>query len=667
MHQIMKKPAYLFALVSLSVLTSEIAYGFDPHFKDVEASIEAVGSYLDVEYMTYDDTRSDWIEDSHLHFGEIWFHGEVHNYDGIVVWTGKSNKIVPTNSSEKNVIGFATYDPARGEWAKKVFEYGSVDITLSVGNGVVGWVVDSSNTDEVFSSTYDPAEGKWETSLLESSNSGGNFSIITKDGIVVWKQFKYSNYPDYIDSSYIKAATYAPSNSKWEKSFAYTVNGWTALDVNHATVFAKDRNQNPFTLGYDSSQNNWRMNFDTKPQAGFRVTHTLHEGIPNLWITDMSIGRSGVTWKDEGGNVISNSASVNFEYPLLFGTLLEQTASGFGSATNDIKSVPIHDMLGDKIMGAAGRARVGVPVTDEIFGELIIEGNEDKSVLLLVDGPALSKFGLDYCENPTLRVWRHPDPINNFSSRIRIAENESWEVQTDYNGLGYTDTNPLNLSTAILELVSRGENLNEYTQGSTDAALLLRLPPGIYTYQVKKKQTSDDGIAVLRTFQIENGQYALSDSTISGMAVRGRLGNTTADQLFGEFRITGENTKKVLLQVSGPSLAQSGLEYSVDPKIKVWFHPNPENFAERILVAQNDNWMEQEVGWTVADPDISNIEAARGQITQKNNRADIFTNGSKDASLLLSLKPGLYTCMVCRSHSLPSEEGIVVLRTFEIE
>ena len=129
-----------------------------------------------------------------------------------------------------------------------------------------------------------------------------------------------------------------------------------------------------------------------------------------------------------------------------------------------------------KLPSLSTRAWVGTGA-DVLIPGLAIEGNAPKRVLIRAAGPALQQFAIDgYLVDPQLEVTT--------LAGASLATNDDW------------DSNDAALRTA-------GESVGAFpfTPGSKDAALLIELPPGLYTAIVRGANNTS-GIALVEAYEL---------------------------------------------------------------------------------------------------------------------------------------------------------------------
>jgi hypothetical protein len=140
--------------------------------------------------------------------------------------------------------------------------------------------------------------------------------------------------------------------------------------------------------------------------------------------------------------------------------------------------VEVYEMgSASRLLNLSTRARVQSGDGVLISG-LVISGTQPRRVLVRASGPALAKAGVTgVLANPVLSL---------FKSTTVIATNDDWDSG--------------NAATAV-NSASKAVGAVPFPAGSKDAALLIDLPPGVYSMQVKG--VSDvSGIALLEVFDV---------------------------------------------------------------------------------------------------------------------------------------------------------------------
>lgn len=159
-------------------------------------------------------------------------------------------------------------------------------------------------------------------------------------------------------------------------------------------------------------------------------------------------------------------------------------ASGVGGSTG-VGIVEIYDVVlpsafsEDKLLNVSTRGEVSAGDKVLIAG-LIINGSTPKRVLIRAVGPTLSTLGVSTSlANPTLRLVRQ-------DTGATVRENNDWELGND--------------ATEVAEVAAEVGAFALPT-GSKDAALLINLPPGVYTAIVDTADGSS-GIALVEVYEV---------------------------------------------------------------------------------------------------------------------------------------------------------------------
>jgi hypothetical protein len=113
-----------------------------------------------------------------------------------------------------------------------------------------------------------------------------------------------------------------------------------------------------------------------------------------------------------------------------------------------------------------------------LIGGFVVQGPAYKRMLIRAVGPTLSVFGVgNALRDPVLTIY---------SGQTIVATNDRWEIGSD--------------SAAVVKASTVAGAFN-LANGSEDAALLLTLPPGAYTVEVRGKN-SLEGVALLEIYDV---------------------------------------------------------------------------------------------------------------------------------------------------------------------
>lgn len=233
----------------------------------------------------------------------------------------------------------------------------------------------------------------------------------------------------------------------------------------------------------------------------------------------------------------------------------------------------------------------------------VVSGTAPKTMLVRAVGPGLGGFGVaGSLANPRLSV---------FSGERLVATNEDWSDGPEMQA-ACTRVGAFNL-----------------TRGSQDAALLVSLPPGAYSAQVGTN--GGEGVALVEVYDVETSQPA---TQLVNLSTRGYVGTDDAVLVAG-FVVSGTAPKRVLVRGVGPALTGFGVGGALaDSQLRI--------HSGNTVIAQNDNW---ETAQPVAG---GPVPAGADAIAAAAQTAGAFAlpPGSRDAALVVTLPPGIYSAIV---------------------
>jgi len=250
----------------------------------------------------------------------------------------------------------------------------------------------------------------------------------------------------------------------------------------------------------------------------------------------------------------------------------------------------------------------------------VVTGTTPKTMLIRAVGDSLAGFGVnDGLANPTLTLYGAHSTV--------IAANSGWADNAD--------------------IAAAGSAVGAFAlmPGKTDAALLVALLPGLYSAQVT---APNNGSVVLEVYDVA-ATAAVPTKQLINISTRAHIDGT--NQVFQGFVISGDQPKRVLLRAVGATLQSFGVSDPVaDPAITV--------YSGDAVIASNDNWGDEatgSAGVTLGGPaDIASAAATVG--------AFALPSGSKDASLLITLQPGVYSAVVTAGDG---QSGSVIVEAYE--
>jgi uncharacterized delta-60 repeat protein len=266
-----------------------------------------------------------------------------------------------------------------------------------------------------------------------------------------------------------------------------------------------------------------------------------------------------------------------------------------------------------RLSNLSTRARIAAG--NELLTGFAITGTGERTVLVRAVGPGLNGFGVTgTLAAPLLRLF---DAAGN-----TLVENTGWA------------------SAAALTQAAAVSGAFPLAAGSADAALLVTLAPGAYSIQISDANGAAGGVALAEVYDVAGG----TASRLANVSSRSNL-TATDTALISGFVIAGTTNNSVLVRGVGPALTQFGVTGALaDPMVGIYDSTGRN-------VAANDNW--SATATTRAALILSATEVG----------AFAFTDGSKDAAVLLTLAPGAYTAQVTAASGQP---GSALLEIYEV-
>jgi len=267
-----------------------------------------------------------------------------------------------------------------------------------------------------------------------------------------------------------------------------------------------------------------------------------------------------------------------------------------------------------RFVNNATRARV-TSGSGTLIAGFVITGTEPKTMLIRGVGPTLADYQVpEALAAPYLKVY------NNATGAL-VASNLGWRTAPD----------PAALAAAAQQVGAFALRAN-----SADSALLLTLPPGIYSANVST-DVAGGGVALAEIYEVGSNH-----SRIVNMSTRANVG-TGADVLIPGLVINGDAPRTVLVRAVGPTLASFGVENSLArPVLTLLSGGTP--------IATNQ-------GWSTA--------ANAAELAAAAQRVGGFPlpSGSADSALLVSLNPGIYSLHVSGANATT---GVALVEVYEV-
>lgn len=240
---------------------------------------------------------------------------------------------------------------------------------------------------------------------------------------------------------------------------------------------------------------------------------------------------------------------------------------------------------------------------DPMIAGFSVGGDGPQTLLIRAVGKSLEKFGItDVVGEPVISI------VPSKSGSTMIQTDGGWDESTDLDAL-------------VAAMTEAGAFTLE--KGSKDAAILLRLDPGLYT-AVVEDSSRKGGTSLVEVYALDDDLEIVSGRLLN-LSTRGYVGNGK-DVLIAGLVIRGQQAQRVLIRGIGPKLGAFGVTNVVsDPEIKIYASGVSEAFAT------NDDWS------------VDSAEASVIAAVSKTVGAFSLPQGSTDAALVLNLNPGMYT------------------------
>ena len=297
-----------------------------------------------------------------------------------------------------------------------------------------------------------------------------------------------------------------------------------------------------------------------------------------------------------------------------------------------ITSEPARLILNHSRLSAlSARAQVASGADILIAGFVVANDNgpasdEPWSLVIRGVGPSLKDLGVaQYLANPNLKLYQ----LVQGQQSLR-ATNEDWGLLPDADR---TLCSSLAAKVGAFELPS----------ASLDAALIRQAPqlsfnttPQIYTAHISGAD-GQTGVALAEIYDA-----SLVHARLMAISARARVASGE-NVLIAGFVIDGTKPLNVLLRGIGPALATHGVATALsNPKITLF---------DRVgrPLETNDDW-----------GTASNLSALRAAIAASGTSS--FADGSRDAAMLVTLDPGVYTLHVS---SVDGSPGVALAEIYE--
>lgn len=327
---------------------------------------------------------------------------------------------------------------------------------------------------------------------------------------------------------------------------------------------------------------------------------------------------------------VSSTYSINAVTPADAGTYTVLVSNSAGSALSDASvlnvtpantpaptppppAVPIP--VAGHLTNLSVRGSAGSEQQTLIVG-FIVTGSSSLPVLIRGWGPALatSPFNIPgTLADPVLHI---------FHDATQVTENDNWGNDPQ------------------IAAVTGQVGAFPFSPTGKDAAVYTRFLPGANTAHVVGA-TSGSGVTLAEVYDA-NTVYLPGSTRLTNLSARAKVG-VGAEVLIGGFAIGGQTSLTLLIRAVGPTLANFGVNgVLADPKLEL--------HSSTALLQTNDNWSEAANASTIA--------------TLNTQQAFALPANSKDAVILVTLPPGVYSAVVA---GVNNTTGTTLLEVYEVQ
>ena len=276
-------------------------------------------------------------------------------------------------------------------------------------------------------------------------------------------------------------------------------------------------------------------------------------------------------------------------------------------------------------LGNIATRGVATSGANSMIAGTIVTGARPKQMLIRGIGPALAALGVPgVLADPVLDVY-------DANARL-VATNRGWGS---------------NLNASAIAAAATSSGAFALPANSRDAAMLLTLSPGSYTFQLSSASGAS-GNALVEAYDLD-AIDATSPRAIN-ISTRGHVG-AGDNILIAGLVVQGQSSRTLLVRGVGPTLAQFGVPGTLsDPIVKVIA-------PDGSVLATNDNWSDITLtnGRPVTAEEVQTAAGASGAFPLAAN--------SRDAALLVTLVPGNYTIQVSGANNAT---GVALVEAYDV-
>ena len=539
---------------------------------------------------------------------------------------GKLYALNPANGAinwEFNTRTFVMSSPAIGADGTVYFGAGDSRLYAVGSNGEARW---SFLTGDWIDSS--PAIGVDGTIYFGSRDK--NVYAVGPDGVEKWR-FRTDGRVDsspaigvdgtvYIGSADQRMYALTPGGAKkWDYLTSGEINTSPVLGAD-GTVYFSAEDLSFYALAPLDGSLRWKapLNKNSISTAAVRGDGTIIFGADDGLIRALDPRDGSVRWRFNTNpgpqDYIESSPLIAPNGSIYFGSLDGRLykLKGNGSPLSSLSSWPAfrRDVAhtgraayvsngGGRLLNLASRGQVAE--NDTLIAGFFVQGAaaNAKSYLVRGVGPALEQFGVaGFMADPRLDV---------FSGQAHLWDNDNW-----------SDAEPGSSPAAVAVAVSAFP----LPIGSNDAALVLVLPPGLYSAHLR----GSDGGGGVALFEIYDAIEGDPTSRLVNLSLRGKVGAGENVLIVGMV-VGGTRPTRLLVRAVGPGLTAFGVpDVLAQPRMSV--------FREEAKLLRSN------AGWT-SDGFRHDLVVAAESVG-----AFPLAEGSADSAMILLVDPGLYTLQV---------------------
>lgn len=412
------------------------------------------------------------------------------------------------------------------------------------------------------------------------------------------------------------------STGGWVRSSPVIADGRLYIGSNDQKVYA-------FDIGKTATAGEWPMRgYNARRLGRVNSATTLINNQPSsqsLYVggtLTLTVTASGVNlqyqwYKD--GVVLSGATSATYTKSGLTtadaGTYTVVVTGTNGTVTSSSAVITVSTARKSRLRALSALGTCGSDDSTLIIGVVIGSGSDGANKNLVFSGVSSTLSG--GIPNPKISVIS--------GSGATVASNLDWGGST------------------TLQTAMANAGMNSLAATSKDAVLALNLPATAYTALIND-ETGTSGSAIGEIYDADivaasSNAAREAQARLMGIAARAPVGSNNSI-LTGGFIIDGDVPMKVIIQGLGPNLASSVTGYLNNPKLTV--------YSGSTVVGTNDDWNGS-----------SEVVAAESAA----NCSKIGSTSSKDAALVLTLEPGVYTAQLSSSDGLA---GVGMIEIYEV-